>query len=142
VVGGITTSTTVFKGKFLLTHLKKSHAFKILVFLMVFFYKNSYDLFCRYTHPKRKDKKTTPENMEELGDVLADDLCRNIESSFKSWLTKLESLRSRLLALGRGRVGSTPFTTLGVSENYYANAHVDKDDTGMSFIIWFVKGKD
>ena len=84
MVGGITTSTTVFKGNFLLTYLKKSHALKNLVFLMVFFYKNSYDLFCRYIHPKWKDKKTTFESMEELGNALADDLCRNIKSSFKS----------------------------------------------------------
>ena len=110
---------------------------------MVFFLNNLYDFFYRYAHPKQKDKKkTTSESKEELKNDLADDLQRNIKLSFKSWLTKLESLRSSLLALGREQIGFIPFITLGVFKNYqYVNAYIDKNDIGMSFIMRFVKGK-
>jgi hypothetical protein len=109
----------MFKSKFLLTHLKKSHIFKVSICLMIYIFNNLYDFFCRYTHPKRKDKKrTTSESMEELKNDLTNDLWKNIKLSFKSWLTKLESLRSSLLVPGRGRVDFIPFITLGVLKNY------------------------
>jgi hypothetical protein len=57
VVGETTTSTTMFKGKFLFIHLRKSHAFQVSISLMVYLKKNSYEFFCRYIHSKRKDKK-------------------------------------------------------------------------------------
>jgi hypothetical protein len=44
------------------------------------------------------------------------------------------------MAYADARLGKTPFTSLGVTQNDKRYAHKDEDDTKLGFIIWFRKG--
>ena len=35
------------------------------------------------------------------------------------------------------KVGQNPFSTIGITKNYYVSPHVDSSDTKHSFILWF-----
>jgi len=42
---------------------------------------------------------------------------------------------------GLGRIGKTPFTTMGIIKNFCNILHVDNNDSMLSYILWFHANK-
>jgi hypothetical protein len=42
---------------------------------------------------------------------------------------------------GLGRIGKTPFTTMGITKNYSSLSHTDVNDSKCNYIMWFLSSK-
>lgn len=95
-----------------------------------------------YAQSNRKNKlnKTTAIQLHRKGGQICDQVMNHLKNDFKSWISPLEAMRSSWIPPRWGRMGSTPFTTMGISKDYFTHAHDDPNDFGMGFIMWFLKG--
>ena len=65
----------------------------------------------------------------------------NLDDHFKSWMDHLRDMADPEVPKLLGRLGCTPFTTMGLTKNFWAYPHLDPEDCTSSFILWFEKGK-
>jgi hypothetical protein len=75
------------------------------------------------------------EELELYASVMAKSLHGWIAPLFPSLVEQLESLFGE--REGLGRIATTPYSTMGVSEDYSAAPHLDQGDFGFCFITWF-----
>lgn len=101
--------------------------------------------FFRYTHPftKRQKGKEVPkedvaraEELELFADMFAEDLYKVIRNYFPQWVRELEDLYDT--ERGLGKMGNTPFSAMGVTQDYCSMPHLDVQDYSHSFIVWFL----
>jgi hypothetical protein len=70
-----------------------------------------------------------------------------LANTFKKFIVQLlpkcvdevENLHKSNEALGR--IGKTPFTTMGIIENYSNLSQIDVNDSKFSYIMWFLSSK-
>jgi hypothetical protein len=84
---------------------------------------------------KASREKLSPEQLDVLAGELTLSLCIEMEKRMASWMVALENLIPRLCGKLWGRLGTSPFTTMGLTKNYWMPKHIDKKDIGKSFII-------
>lgn len=83
--------------------------------------------------PKTRMAEST--ELEVYGTIRAQDLYLHITMFFSSFSEELEDMFEE--KEGLGRVGRTPFSTMGLSEDYSNGIHVDERDHYCCFISWF-----
>ena len=93
------------------------------------------------TNRSIKAKKADALELHKKSGEFCDKAMGYLNEDFKSWITPLEAMRSSRIPPKWGRIGCTPFTTMAISKNYFTHAHDDPNDSGMGFIMWFVRGK-
>jgi hypothetical protein len=84
---------------------------------------------------KASGEKFSPEQLDVLAGELTLSLCVEMEKRMASWMVALENLIPRLYGKLWGRLGTSPFTTMGLTKNYWMPKHIDKKNIGKSFII-------
>lgn len=101
--------------------------------------------FSRYKHPWEKiqkgetivprDQLVRSEVLELCASVLAKSLHAWMLTVFPSFVEQLEGMFEE--SEGLGRIGTTPYSTMGITEDYSSSPHIDNEDYGFCFISWF-----
>ena len=65
-------------------------------------------------------------------------ISKELNLQFQSLMNDLEALHPRTIRDIWCKVRQNPFSTIGITKNYYASPHVDSSDTKYSFILWFM----
>jgi hypothetical protein len=75
---------------------------------------------------------------------MAEGIAKIINSTLKinlrSWVDQVDNMTPPSLGPSWGRLGDTPYTTMGLTLNYWSAVHEDKGDFIPSFILRFEKG--
>lgn len=82
-------------------------------------------------------KRPSPQELDLIAGFLAGIVYDMLKNDFRSWTVKMEQLVPCDLTTLLGRLGSSPFTTMGGTLNYHAGNHLDDKDMGLGVIAWF-----
>ena len=65
-------------------------------------------------------------------------ISKELNLRFQSLMNDLEALHLRAILDIWCKIRQNPYSTIGITKNYYVSPHVDSSDTKYSFILWLM----
>lgn len=113
-------------------HLETNHVFHFVKSMLIFVQ--------RYTHFRWNDtRKDVPQpiviELEQFAINLIEKLFKLIIKLFLLCIKRVKRLHDSIEGLSK--IGKMPFTTMGITKNFSTLLHINKDDTKLSYLVWF-----